>query len=114
MFNYKPSLVAELNTILPTHYELFVDSSTATPCITYMELDNAATAESDVLAYSRIAFQIKIWGYIDDMAALDEYRVQLDTKMKSLGFTRTAYNELTYGQQIALIFRYEALAQENR
>lgn len=110
MLNYKTDLVAALSTILPTRYELFVDSSTATPCITYMEIDNASTAEGDTLRYSRIAFQIKIWG--DDFSVLAPYQLQLDTKMKSLGFTRTAYNELWYDNQVALIYRYEAAAKE--
>lgn len=111
MFNYKTQLVAELNTILPTWYELFADSSTATPCITYTEVENSSAAEGDTLRYSRIAFQLKIWG--DDLAALEPYTEQVDTKMKQLGFTRVSFNELWYGNQVALIFRYEATACEN-
>lgn len=30
-----------LNKILPTHYELIINSKTETPCITYLELNNS-------------------------------------------------------------------------
>ena len=38
MIDYKPTLKANLEKIgVPVYYELFVDSSTETPCITYIE-----------------------------------------------------------------------------
>jgi hypothetical protein len=56
MFDYKPVLVEHLNTILPTYYELFVDSSTETPCLTYLEINNRADEESDNLRYSTLSY----------------------------------------------------------
>lgn len=39
MIDYKPTLKANLEKIgVPVYYELFVDSSTETPCITYIEM----------------------------------------------------------------------------
>jgi hypothetical protein len=42
MIDYKTTLIRELDTILPTYYELFVDSETPIPCITIMESNNSA------------------------------------------------------------------------
>lgn len=110
MFDYKPTLQSELDKILPTYYELFVDSSTDTPCITYIESNNIAAAEGDTLRYSTLSYQIKIWG--DDIEELSRYAQQLDSTMYALGFRRITYNELWYNTQCQLIFRYEATALE--
>ena len=46
MIDYKPTLKKQLEkTGLPVYYELFVDRSTPTPCITYMEKNNVAELE---------------------------------------------------------------------
>jgi hypothetical protein len=92
MYNYNKELVKELDTILPTYYELFVDSSTQTPCITYLELNNIADLEGETLRYSNIAYRVKVWGTADD--DLYPYTSLLDNKMFELGFKRRAYNEL--------------------
>lgn len=111
MYNYKKELVKELDTILPTYYELFVDSSTQTPCITYLELTNVARQEGDTLRYSNITYRVKIWGTQED--DLYNYTSLLDKKMFELGFKRRAYNELWIDQICQLIFTYEATALEN-
>ena len=111
MFDYKPELVRQLDTILPTHYELFVDSNTKTPCLTYLELSNIAEQEGDTLRYSTLTFRIKIWGKADD--DLYPYCSLLDDKMVELGFKRRAFNEMWVDQTQQLIFTYEALALEN-
>ena len=45
MISYHKELVNKLKTILPTHYELALHSGLKTPCISYMLLDNPATAD---------------------------------------------------------------------
>lgn len=111
MIDYKPLLIRELGTILPTYYELFVDSDTETPCITILESNNMAQEEGDNIRFSRISFNIKIWG--DDIAVIAEKGQELDAKMFELGFQRTSYTELWMGTQCSAIFRYEILADEN-
>ena len=86
MLDYKPLLIRELSAILPTYYELFVDSNTETPCITIMESNNAAQEEGDTIRFSRISFNIKIWG--DDISVI------------------------AAGNQCSAIYRYEILANE--
>lgn len=110
MLNYKPTLVAALNEILPTYYELSCDSDTEQPCITFIENNNYSVAEGDGLRYSRISYIIKIWG--DDIGVLCEYAVLLDDKMKELGFNRISSNELVIDTQCQKVFIYEGLAQE--
>lgn len=111
MIDYKPLLIRELSSILPTYYELFQDSTTETPCITIMESSNIAEEEGDNIRFARIAFNIKIWA--DDIAVIAEKGQELDRKMFELDFQRTSYNELWMGNQCSAIFRYEILANEN-
>ena len=111
MIDYKPTLKANLEKIgVPVYYELFVDSSTETPCITYIENDNTATLEGDDLFYSRLAFYIKVWG--KDLALLMPITAAIDTVMREQGFKRTSFNELSVGTQLELIMNYEATGYE--
>lgn len=100
MINYHSELVSTLNTILPTHYELVLHRGLATPCISYMELDNVAEEEGDTLGYSSISYQIKIWGNrIDE---LQEYALQIDKALRPLGFERRGCREL-YDRESTMI-----------
>ena len=92
MINYHEELVSTLNTILPTHYELVLHRGLATPCISYMEIDNVAEEEGDTLGYSSIIYQIKIWG--NEIDKIQEYALQIDKALRPLGFERTGSREL--------------------
>ena len=110
MFSYKTELVKQLDAVIHTYDELSVDSTTTTPCITYLELSNFADQEGDTLRYSTLAYRITVWGSIDD--ELEQYDAQLDDIMFALGFKRRAYNEI-YGDTVMRhIFTYEAQALE--
>jgi len=41
------------------------------------------------------------------------YTDEIDTTMRGLGYTRTAYNELTFNGNYELIFTYQGLGLEN-
>lgn len=110
MIDFKPELVEALDKLLPTYYELFVDSSTALPCITYIETDNAAEEEGDNLFYSQLTYQIKIWGKA--LGEMMGYAEELDQIMRNLGFKRVSKNELWHNECGQLIFKYRALAVE--
>lgn len=62
MIDVKKELVNALKeaTDLKVYYELFVDSNTPTPCITYLENKNTENKTSDIYGYSNIGFAIKI------------------------------------------------------
>lgn len=111
MYNYNKELVNQLSTILPTYYELFMDTDTTVPCITYLELANVAEQEGDNLRYSAINYRIKIWANPRDYVNEEIY--QLDDLMFSLGFKRRAYNEIVDFEKAQYIFTYEAMALEN-
>lgn len=112
MINYDTTLVAALKTIgLGVYYELFCDSSISKPCITYMQANDAQDLTGDTLGYSRIQYYIKLWG--DDLSVLNPYRLSIDEKMRSLGFDRVSFNQLTADSQICQIMLYEATAYEN-
>lgn len=110
MFRYKTELVNALDTVLPTYDELFLDSNTKTPCITYLELSNVADQEGDTLRYSTLAYRITVWGNPED--ELEVYDEQLDNIMFALGFKRRAYNEINGNTVIRHIFTYQAQALE--
>lgn len=112
MFDYYKEMVSALNTILPTHHELVLHSGLKTPCISIQEINNYVTDEGDTLGYSRITFQIKIWG--NDLALLMKYAKQIDDKVRPLGFIRTASGELydRNSSMIQKILTYEATALE--
>ena len=110
MFRYKTELVKALDAVLPTYDELFVDSTTKTPCITYLELSNYADREGETLRYSTLNYRISLWGSIND--ELEGYDAQIDSIMFALGFKRRAYNELFMDTVVRHIFTYEAQALE--
>lgn len=112
MIDYHKTLVTALKTILPTHYEMTLTSKTKTPCISYMELNNAVSANGDTLGYSRITYQVKVWA--NDIALLQKYALEIDTALRPLGFTRISSGELYDNQSTMMqkILTYEALASE--
>lgn len=113
MIDYHATMVNALNTILPTHYEMTVTQQTKTPCITYLELNNIATEQGDTLGYSRLTYQIKVWG--NDISKLQRYALEIDRVLRPLGWKRTSSNELydRNSTMIQKILQYEALALEH-
>ena len=113
MIDYHSTLVSALKQILPTHYEMTLHSGIKTPCISYMELSNAAEEEGDTLGYSRLQYQIKLWG--NEIATLQRYAQQIDAALRPLGWKRVNSVEL-YDPNSAMIQKvmtYEATGFEN-
>lgn len=113
MIDYHSNLVSALNTILPTHYEMWLHSGLATPCISFMEINNYVDSNGDTLGYSRITYQIKVWG--NDIAELQRYALQIDAVLRPLGWKRISSGEMydNNSTMIQKIMTYEALAYEN-
>ena len=113
MIDYHTIIVSSLSDILPTYYEMHLHSGLATPCISYMELSNVDASTGDTLGYSRLQYQVKVWG--NDIAILQQYALQIDQAMRNLGFKRVGGGELYDNQStmIQKILTYEALALEN-
>lgn len=114
MIDFNIELVSALNKILPTHYEMALTSKTQTPCISYMELNNYSITETigATVGYSRITYQVKVWG--NRIAELQNYAIDVDNTMRSLGFKRISSGEL-YDKEstmIQKILTYECLAHE--
>jgi hypothetical protein len=114
MIDYNKEIVSALNKILPTHYEMALTSSTQTPCISYMELNNYSITEINgaSLGYSRITYQVKVWS--NRIADLQNYSVEIDKALRTLGFKRISSGELYDNQStmIQKILTYECLALE--
>ena len=110
MINYSKEIKSQLETILPTYYELFVDDSIKAPCITYKESNNIAQEESEKLRYAYTIFQIKVWAkHISD---IKHYVSLVDDLMFTLGYKRIAFDELSYNGLICEILRYQGLSKE--
>lgn len=112
MIDYHTQLIKTLNTILPTHYEMNLHKGLATPCITYMELNNYVDSNGDTLGYSRISYQIKVWN--NDIAEIQKYALAIDAALRPLGWRRISSGELydKNSTMIQKVMTYEALASE--
>lgn len=113
MNNFHTQVVAKLQKILPTHYELTLHSGLATPCISYMELTNVDDAIGSTVGYSRVAYQVKVWG--NEIEHLNRNAYEVDKAMRSLGFKRIGCTEL-YDRLSAMaqkVMTYEVLAYEH-
>lgn len=114
MINYHASLVTALNELnIPVYYEMFMTSGASLPCVSYMELFNAATVEGDTLGYSEIQYQISIWD--SSIATIQNHIDDLDKVMREQGFTRISSNEMADTKLgiIRKIFTYQARAVES-
>lgn len=113
MIDYHKKIVSALNNVLPVYYEMALTSNTKTPCISYMELNNYSVESGNTIGYSRLTYQVKVWG--NDLEALQGYALQIDVAMRQLGFKRISSGELYDNQStmIQKILTYEALALEN-
>lgn len=113
MIDYHSSLVSALEKVLPTHYEMALTSTTKTPCISYMELNNYVSEYGDTMGYSRITYQIKVWA--NDIAVIQQYALEIDAVLRPIGFKRISSGELYDNQStmIQKIITYECLALEN-
>ncbi len=113
MIDFHSKIVEALQkTGLPVHYEMTLHSGLSTPCVSYMELSNVAAEEGDTLGYSRIQYQVKVWG--ERIADLQRYALQIDELLRPLGFKRISCGELydMNSSMIQKIMSYEALALE--
>lgn len=112
MIDYHSSLVTSLKTILPTHYELTLTTGTATPCISYIEINNYQNITGDTVFYSVVQYRVKVWG--NSIKDLQKYAQQIDEVLRPLGFTRISSGEL-YDKESTMIQKvltYEAKAVE--
>lgn len=116
MKDLHPIVLAKLNTVLPTHYEMTLHSGISTPCLSYMELGNTQLTQAlgtETKAVSRITFQVKVWA--TDIATIQEYAPLVDEAMRALGFKRVGANELydRNSSMIQKIMSYEGTIEEN-
>ena len=112
MIDYHKEVVDALSMIADTHYEMVLHSGIETPCISYMELNNYDDATGDTFGYSRLSYQIKVWG--NDIGVIQRYAKEVDVVMRGLGFHRVSGGELydNNSTMIQKIMTYEALAYE--
>lgn len=112
MIDYHKELVAALETVLPTHYEMTLHRGLETPCYSYMETNNYVSDAGTTLGYSRIRFQVKVWA--TDIATIQKYALMADEVLRPIGFARTAANELydNNSSMIQKILTYEATGLE--
>lgn len=108
MISYSKELMAELDKVLPTHYELFIEGDLTLPCLTYKTYDNRDAQVGDTIEYANIAYMIKVWS--DRVADLEQYSLEVHEKMKLMGFKRTNTNEMFVNGVGQRIMIYEAIS----
>ena len=113
MVDYHINLMNALETVLPTHYEMALESKTETPCISFMETNNYVSNHGSTLGYSRITYQVKIWA--NNIELIQKYAKEVDAVLRPLGFKRIATGELhdNESSMIQKIMTYEGLALED-
>lgn len=115
MIDYHKEIKSALETILPTYYEMALKSGLATPCYSYMELNNYMATEitGATVGYSYLRYQVKVWGH--KIAELNDYANKADKALRALGFKRVSSGELydPNSTMIQKILTYEALALED-
>lgn len=113
MLDVTPQLVSALKTIqgADVKYEMFMDSSTSLPCITYMQIKNADTKVGDTFGYSEIAYDVTVWS--KSVSEMYDYAQKVDKQLRNLGYKRTNSNELNDGTTLRLVLEYRANAIEN-
>lgn len=113
MIDFHTELASALEKILPTYYEMALYSGLAVPCISYMELNNYDSEAGDTIGYSRITYQVKVWG--NSIELLQQYAKEIDKALRPIGFKRTSSGELydNNSTMIQKILTYEGLALEN-
>ena len=112
MIDNHTQMVKALSTVLPTHYEMTLTKGTRTPCISYMETNNSVEVTSNIIGYSRITYQIKVWG--NDISELQKYALQIDDALRPLSWKRLSAGELydRNSTMIQKIMSYENLIKE--
>lgn len=112
MIDFHKELVASLETVLPTHYEMTLHSGLETPCISYMETNNYVAASGTTLGFSSVSYQVKVWA--TDIATIQRYALEVDRVLRPLGFKRTASTELYdhNSSMIQKVLTYEATGFE--
>jgi hypothetical protein len=113
VIDYHKELVQALSSVLPTHYEMTLHSGLATPCISYMELNNYVSHHGDTTGYSYITYQVKVWA--NNIATVQQYAKAVDQTLRPIGFKRISSGELydNNSTMIQKILTYEALARED-
>lgn len=100
-----------LSTVLPTYYELFLDTSSSTPCISYQLTQNMEESKGNTLCWERINLRVKLW--VSTVQEMVEYSNEIDEAVATLGtFRRTSANELNEGDLICRIMDYSILIPE--
>lgn len=113
MIQFKTTLVSALQDVgIPVMEERELSlSKNSIPCITYALANDIANKECEVIRYSEQIYLIKYW--CDGTSYTQVSNCQkIDNIMFALGFKRIEYNELTYGDKVAYILRYQGLGKE--
>ena len=113
MIDCTKKIISALETIgIPVYYEMILSSNCEVPCISYIELSNVATYNGDSLGYSRIQYQIKVWG--TRITDLNKYALQIDEVLRPLDLKRVGCNELydNNSTMIQKIMTYETFGFE--
>ena len=105
MIDIRSKIVETLSEILPTYYELYLQSEVELPCVTYTELSDVAREEGDTLRYSDHLIQVKL--NAKDLTDIVTYTPLIDAALWELGGKRSSSQEFTLNANIVKVITYE-------
>lgn len=108
--SYVYNLLSSASTVSVV-YERFREK-VPSPCISYIEINNASYMLADNQEISRVLYQVKVWGNTADECG--SICSTVDNAMRNGGFQRTLAQTLVEPttNQIYKVLQYEALARE--
>lgn len=111
MRDINEEVAEQLNTVLPTYYELFLDQSSKIPCISYQITQNFEESKGNGSCWERITLRVKLW--VSTVGDMCTYSSQIDDAIAELGpFTRSSSYEISQGDLICRITDYSILIPE--
>lgn len=91
------------------YYEVFT-KKTATPCVSYMEVNNSVYASGDTMRFSNISFQVKVWS--STILEANAIASDISSHLEANGFRQVSSQDLYDGNEIMKVMRFNAIGYE--
>lgn len=110
MLNYHTQLrTLLLQTGVEVYFEA-IEDKIATPCISYMEVNNSSYAKGNTLQFSNLSYQIKVWA--ETILEANSIAEDIDSILSANGFTRVSSQDMVDAGLVMKILRFNAIAYE--
>lgn len=101
------TLLSQAN--IPVYYEAFKQKE-ATPCISYMEVNNSVYAIGDTLNYSNLSYMVKVWA--ETITEANAIANDINSILAASGFTRVSSQDMVDNNLMMKVMRFNAIGLE--